>query len=259
MLEEALKVIEAVRALRLEKKGRLSGSGITDKLALAQAIDGLRDALETFDRLTGTGLGTPGYQARPDFATPPQFDDHGFTLKQELIDTRMAIPGMVPLPDGPEPEPEPEFRPSSAPGFSPSLSVPAGTARMAMDYLSTVDLGDVELNDGAESISDFLESLDMIEDKLQYAVNKVGWTPRLRALAEAANIAKRRIVLDVSTDGFYVRIPAQNWAALTMAITNAATERDNKLTIPLPAPQPKPQRKADMENTYSPRPPGYGF
>ncbi|MCS4089768.1 hypothetical protein [Rhizobium sp. BK176] len=259
MLEEALKVIEAARALRLEKKGKLSGSGLTDKLALAHAIDGLREAIEEFDRLTGQGLGTPGYQARPDFATPPQFDDRGFVEKQELIDTRAALPGMVPVQDEPELDYEPEFREPSAPSmsFSPSLSIPAGSAGMALDYLNTLDLGDMEFNDGAETVGDFLESLDMIADKLQFAVSKVGWTPRLRALAEAANVAKRKMVIDVADDGYYVRVPAQSWSSLTAAIADAATARDNNLTIPVPTPQPR--RSHELDQRYAPKPPGYGF
>jgi hypothetical protein len=259
MLEEALKVIEAARALRLEKKGKVSGSALTDKLALAHAIDGLREAIEEFDRLTGQGLGTPGYQARPDFATPPQFDDRGFVEKQELIDTRAALPGMVLEPDGPEPDFEPEFRQPSSPSlsFAPSMSIPAGSAGMALDYLSTLDLGDMEFNDGAETVGDFLEALDMISDKLQHAVAKVGWTPRLRALAEAANVAKRKMFLDVAHDGYYIRIPAHSWSSLTVALADAVTARDNNLTIPVPTPQPR--RSLELEQKYAPKPPGYEF
>ncbi|MBY3433229.1 hypothetical protein HFN89_03420 [Rhizobium laguerreae] len=259
MLDQALKVIEAARALRLEKKGKLSGSGLTDKLALARAIDGLREAIEQFDRLTGQGMGTPGYQARPDFATPPQFDDRAFVERQELIDTRAALPGMVPEPDAPEPEFEPEFREPIAPSpsFAPSISIPAGNAGMALEYLSSVDLGDMEFNDGAETVGDFLEALDMISDKLQHAVAKVGWTPRLRALAEAANVAKRKMFLDVAHDGYYIRIPAHSWSSLTVALADAVTARDNNLTIPVPTPQPR--RSHELEQKHAPRPPGYGF
>jgi hypothetical protein len=258
MLKEALKVVEAARALRLEKKGKLSGSVISDKLSLAKAIDGLREALEAFDIDTGQGLGTPAYQARPDFATPPQFDDRGFVEKQELIDTRAALPGMVPVSDDPELEMEGIFdapRPASP---SPrNISIPAGSAGEALAYLSTIDLGDMEFNDGNESVGDFLEALDMIADKLEHAVAKVGWTPRLRALAEAANVAKRKMFLEVGNDGYFIRIPAHSWSSLTIALADAVTDRDNRLTIPNLT--PKPKRALDIEQRHAPRPPGYGY
>lgn len=257
MLDEALRVVEAARAMRLEKKGKLSGSAITDKLALAKAIDGLREAIEVFDRATGQGLGTPAYQARPDFATPPQFDDQGFVEKQELIDTRAALPGMVPVADELEPEAEPTFEAPRPASPSPRISIPAGSAEAALDYLNTVDLGDMEFNDGTESVGDFLEALDMIADKLEHAVAKVGWTPRLRALAEAANVAKRKMFLEVGNDGYFIRIPAHSWSSLTIALADAVTDRDNRLTIPDIA--PKPKRSLELEERHAPRPPGYGY
>jgi hypothetical protein len=260
MLDEALKVIEAARALRLEKKGKLSASGISDKLTLARAIDGLRDAIEEFDRTTGQGLGTPAYQARPDFATPPQFDDQGFIEKQELLDTSATFPGMTSSLGEPEPELEidNEPTPSKSPSYSPAgIMIPAGSAGQARDYLSTVDLGDMEFNDGTESVGDFLEALDMIADKLQHAVAKVGWTPRLRALAEAANVAKRKMFLEVGNDGYFIRIPAHSWSSLTVALADAVTDRDNRLTIPVPTIKPKPT--LELQERYTPRPLGYNY
>lgn len=265
MLDEALKVVEAARALRLERKGRVSGSAITDKVFLATAIDNLRAAIEEFDRVTGQGLGTPGYQPRPDFATPPQLDDPGFVEHQHFIDTRVAQPGMVPEPHHIEGEPDlaaPELRSTPtapSPTFAPGISIPATTAAAGMAYLSTADLGDMELNDGTESVADFLESLDAISDKLEHVVAKVGWTPRLRALAEAANVAKRKMFLDVAHDGYYIRIPAHSWSSLTVALADAVTERDNKMTIPVPNHLPVPKPSRDLEQHYLPRPPGVHY
>ena len=259
MLDQALKVVEAARALRLERKGKLSGSAIGDKVALATAIDGLRAALEEFDRATGQGLASPAYQARPDFATPPQLDDPGFAEKQEAIDSRAALPGFVPEPTGVteagpvEHPPEPGHIPDAAPAFTPKMSIPAASASAGLDYLA--DLGDMEFNDGTESVADFLEALDAISDKLEHVVAKVGWTPRLRALAEAANVAKRKMFLDVAQDGYYIRIPAHNWSSLTVALADAVTDRDNRLTVPVPHPRPEPT----PEHGYPPlpRPPAY--
>jgi hypothetical protein len=259
MLEQALRVVEAARALKLERKGRTSASGLSDRVALAIAIDGLRQALEDFDRDTAKGLGTPSHQPRPDFATPPQLDEHGFVERQELIDTRAALPGMVPEP---EPDLEPDFAEdgpdyASPPGRhnSPSVLVPAISASAGMAYVNNADLGDFEFNDGGESVADFLESLDVISDKLQYAVAKVGWSPRLRALAEAANIAKNRMFLEVAHDGYFVRVPAQAWSTMTVALADAVMDRDNNFKIPVPSNRPTPE----IDNRHAPRPPGFGY
>lgn len=257
MLEEALKVIEAARMLKLEKRGKLSASSLTDRLALANAIDGLREAIDQFDRNTGQGLGTPSYQARPDFATPPQFDDHGFIEKQTQIDNRAALPGMVPEPDAPEDDLEVAFEQVLTSPAPSRVMIPAASAGVAMAYMNTADLGDMEFNDGTESVGDFLQALDMIADKLQHAVAKVGWTPRLRALAEAANVAKRKMFLEVGNDGFFIRIPAHSWSSLTIALADAVTDRDNRLTIRVPEMTPHP--RAELDQRFAPRPPGFGY
>lgn len=259
MLEQALKVVEAARALKLERKGRTSASALSDRVDMAMAIDGLRQALEDFDRDTSKGLGTPSHQPRPDFATPPQLDEHGFVEKQELIDTRAALPGMVPEP---EVDLEPDFsddRPdfTVSAGRSPvqGVLIPAMSASAGMAYVDNADLGDFEFNDGGESVADFLESLDVISDKLQYAVAKVGWSPRLRALAEAANIAKNRMFLEVSHDGYFVRVPAQAWSTMTVALADAVMDRDNNFKVPVPSNRPAPE----LENRHMPRPPGVSY
>nr|WP_250807931.1 hypothetical protein [Neorhizobium tomejilense] len=259
MLDQALRVVEAARRLKLERKGKTSASALTDRVTLALAIDGLREAIEDFDRETAQGLSSPSHQPRPDFATPPQLNEEGFVEKQELIDTRAATPGMVPEPDlAPEPdfmEDRPEFTAGSSRTFAPGVSIPAASMVAGMDYINTTDLGDFEFNDGGESVADFLESLDAISDKLQYAVAKVGWSPRLRALAEAANIARSKMFLEVSHDGYFIRVPAQNWSTMTVALADAVMDRDNNFKIPVPIPKPAPA----LETAYAPRPPGYGY
>ena len=259
MLDQALRVVEAARALKLERKGKLSGSAINDRLALAQAIDGLREAIEDFDRETAQGLGSPTHQARPDFATPPQLDEHGFIERQEIIETKASMPGLTPEPEF-EPEAdgvEAEFERGQTKAFSPSLSIPASTLAAGMSYLNTADLGDMEFNDGTETVADFLEGLDMISDKLEYLVAKVGWSPRLRALAEAANVAKAKMFLDVGQDGYFIRVPAHSWSTLTVALADAVMDRDNRITIPVPAPSPAPAPRFEQVN--APRPPGYAY
>ena len=255
MLDQALKVVEAARALKLEKKGEMTGSTL-DKLALAQSIDSLREAIEVFDRETGRGLKSPENILRPDFATPPQLDEEGFVERQELIEDAYA-PGLVPSVEGDtdldpvlSPQPRPENNEPS--DFSPRISIPAMSAAAAMEYIETqADLGDMELNDGIESVADFLESLDAIGDKLEYAVARVGWTPRLRALAEAANIARAKMFLDVGHDGCYIRIPAESWSTLTVSIADAAMNMNNHLTIPVPKFGPKLDHEKEFE--YEPK------
>lgn len=258
MLEQALKVVEAARAMKLERKGKLSGSAITDRLTLAKAIDGLREAIEEFDAETARGLSSPAHIARPDFATPPQLDERGFVERQDIIEARTATPGLTPSPEAEEVEELSETGPEFAAtmkAFTPSISIPAASLTAGMDYLNTADLGDMEFNDGTESVADFLESLDAIQDKLEHVVAKVGWTPRLRALAEAANVAKRKMFLDVAHDGYFVRIPAHSWSTLTVALADAVTDRDNNMTIPVP--KPAPAYDARLDDRYAPKPPGY--
>lgn len=260
MLEQALRVVEAARGLKLERRGKVSGSAISDKLALAVAIDGLREAIDVFDKETSQGLGTPGYVARPDFATPPQLDERGFIEKQEMIEAQTMSPGIEPVfVNTPEiaPEDVPDVVPSMT--FAPTLSIPAASHAAGMEYLNKADLGDMEFNDGTESVADFLECLDAISDKLNHVVAKIGWTPRLRGLAEAANVAKRKMFLDVAHDGYYIRVPAQSWSTLTVAIADAVTARDNKLTIPVPTPKPRPELEDDLNYRYGPKPPGYVY
>jgi hypothetical protein len=257
MLELALMVVEAARALKLERQGGRSASAISDRMILAHAIDGLREALEIFDRETAQGLNAPGVQPRPDFATPPQLDEEGFIERQNQLhmQVEMKPPKAVSEPDfAPELEARPTQNDTSlVQSFAPRLSIPAATADTGLDYLNSIDV-DMELNDGTESVADFLESLDAISDKLEHVVAKVGWTPRLRALAEAANVAKRKMFLDVAQDGYYIRIPAHSWSTLTVALADAVTDRDNNLTVPVPKPK---NHELELEQRYGPRPPAF--
>lgn len=261
MLDSALKVVEAARSLGLERRDGLTRS-TRDKLSLARALEGLMEAIEVFDRETGREMGQAGPRpparvARPDFATPPQLDERLFVERQELLEQRMA-----PLSaNAAAPEPDFEFDPAGTeddrrietPAFSPLASIPASTAAAAMAHLDAgIDLGDMEFDDGAESVADFLESLDAIADKLEYAVARVGWTPRLRSLAEAANIARAKMTLDVGRDGVYVRVPAESWSNLSVAVADAAMDMDNRLTPPVPRIVPKDYFRHDRERRPQP-------
>lgn len=272
MLDQALRVVEAARAMGLVNDGRVTRSTL-DKLPLARAIGGLWEALEAFDRETGRGFGSPGgpggvpaYHARPDFATPPQLDDRAFAARQDAIDMRAALPGMVPVPDdAPEPETSPVSPPArpSTVSTSPAsvLSIPASSWPEAKAFLDeAADLGDGALFDGAENVGDFLLSLDAISDKLEYAVAKVGWTPRLRALAEAANVARNKMFLEVAEDGYFVRVPAESWGSLSVAMADAVSDFDNRMSVPhiRPPNAPGVDNEESLKHKFpAPKPPGY--
>ena len=257
MLDQALKVVEAARGLRLEQKGKTTGSSL-EKNKLSRSIEALRKSLEDFDQETGFGLKEPVNVFRPDFASPPQLDEDGFIEAQQIIEEGHSVSVAPPHPElvdtaEDELKKDSTSKPiSTTPEAVPRMLIPAMSARAAREYFdASDDLGDNEINDGAESVGDFLISLDLISDKLEYAVARVGWTPRLRALAEAANIARNKMTLDVSDGNCYARVPADTWAMLTISIVDAVMDMDNKLSIP--APNMNPAQEYDYDR--APKPP----
>lgn len=249
MLEAALKVIDAARAMRLVRKGGRTTSEL-QHLDLARAIDGLRLSIEAFDRETGTAVRDPAPAHKPDFAAPPQLDDEGFLVQEvnlspEYLDSApeaVLSQDLAGNPDDDDLGSEPETvvpLPSRKAVFSP------GQERH--------DLGDEgAFFDGDESAADLLLAIDSINDKLAYAVSKVGWSPRLRALAEAARIAQNNMYIEVENGNGFVRVPAHNWGTLTVAIAEAALDQD--LSIALPRPSPRHDKEFDHDRTMTPRP-----
>lgn len=239
MLEAALKVIDSARSLRLVQKGGRTRSELPD-LDLARAIEALRQAVETFDRETGTETSgkAPAPVARPDFAVPPQLDDDGFVIREAMLErVRGGQAAVLVHPDGLLPDPEPAA-PNQEPEPQVSLPAPAPLPPMAPERTPGHDLGGEGLFfDGDESAADLLQSMNAIDAKLAFAVSKVGWSPRLRALAAAQRIAHANMFIEVDGPGGWVRIPARNWGTLTLAIAEAALDQD--LSLALPAPRPK--------------------
>lgn len=251
MLDNALKVIEAVRSMRLVRKGGRTSSELA-QLDLAKAIDGLRAALESFDRETGTAAGSPVPAPKPEWATPPEPEG-------------MAHPKLNLAPEYAEPMPQmsPEAivealeagKKVPSPDFSPELPVPVLVRKPSRGISNTstsnLDLGDDgAFFDGDESAADLLLAIDSINDKLAFAVTKVGWSPRLRALAEAARIAQNNMYIEVDNAQGWVRVPAHNWGTLSVAIAEAALDQD--LTIALPKPRPRPAHEHEYD--YAPKP-----
>lgn len=252
MLEAALKVVEAARELRLVRKDGRTLSELPH-LDLALAIDGLRLAIETFDRETSEAVSGPVLQPKPEWASPPQMDDDGFREKQLLLsDDPRPAPEMEPEPgmEGEKPEPEPEPRESRKPKAVPEalalrIKAAAGPGTPGLD------MGEEGVFfDGDESAADLMLSIGSINDKLGYAVGKVGWSPRLRALAEAARIAQNNMYIEVENGNQWVRVPAANWGTLSVAIAEAALDQDLSIALPHPAPrEPAP--------LPAPKPPGF--
>jgi hypothetical protein len=257
MLNEALKVVEAARQLGLERAGSRTRSTL-GKLDLAHAIDGLREAIEAFDHNTSRGLAGPAYNARPDFATPPQMDDRRFTERQAVVDSLGATPDIDATPEPTETIPDQPALESRMPSPKPSLkgmgaAIPASSFAAAREFVdNNPDYNDTILFDGAENAGDFLLQMDAISDTLEYLVAKVGWNPRFAKLAHAYNTARSSMFLDVEMDGTYVRVPAESFATLTTAIADTVADRDMNLTLPVPKPR-SPDH--ELEARHLPRPP----
>lgn len=252
MLDAALKVIDAARSMKLVSKGGRTMSELPH-LDLALAIESVRLALESFDRETAASVRSPAPIPKPDWASPPQMNDDGFIVR----DVNLA-PEYVeqPLPETAEAlieaeealEREQEDAPSG-PRMPILRAVAAAAAREGLNPVG-LDMGDEgAFFDGDESAGDLLLAIDSINDKLAYAVGKVGWSPRLRALAEAARIAQNNMYIEVEGDRGWVRVPAHNWGTLSVAIAEAALDQD--LSIALPRPRPA---QADHEYDMAPKP-----
>jgi len=256
MLEAALKVVEAARSLRLVHEAGRTRSELSH-LELARAIDALRASVDVFDRETGRGSDTkdPAPAARPGFAAPPQLEDEGFVLKERMV---ARIKGVAPFPEM-EPEAVEALEAQAASESRPSEPVPeaAPPVPLPVPPLATGGhdpadgLEEGLFHDGDESAADLMRTMEAIDAKLAYAVSKVGWSPRLRALAAAQRIAFENMFIEVDGPGGWVRIPARNWGTLTVAIAEAALDQD--LSLALPRARPK---ASELE--YSPPAPRPG-
>ena len=164
-------------------------------------------------------------------------EDDGFTAREAML---ARIKGLQASPPQASLDPEAEIQPESLPqDHVPAvLVIPMPVAAPPPEHVPGHDLGGEGLFfDGDESAADLLQSMEAIDAKLAYAVNKVGWSPRLRALAAAQRIANANMFIEVDGPGGWVRIPARNWGTLTLAIAEAALDQD--LTLALPRPRPR--------------------
>jgi hypothetical protein len=288
MLQEALKVVEAARELRIVRRGtRVATEHASAGLALAMSV--LLGAIETFDAAVAAGVGTPDLSPAPEWAVPdaledePAFDGPSPSLDMipgagvapeeavKLSEERQLAAATAAAELGARKASATE-RPISpratAVGVGAGLrAFPApepGRGRGKGRSPSMEDMGDDgAFFDGDESVGDFLMALDAIDDKLRYAVGKVGWSPRLRALAEAGRIARANMFIDsIDEDGAYVRLPAAVFSSLTVAVAEAALDQDFPEPVP-PAPRLRTRDEEEelrlereRDRSTAPRPPG---
>lgn len=267
MLDESLKVVEAARQLRLVVRDDKTVSE-ADTMSLALAIDALRRSLENFDATTGAARGRASPLVRPDFATPPQMDDEGF----HVVDMNLS-PDYTPEQEADireDLEEEMEERAEEAREADQPVHVAragAGPTIVALRSERNPEIanGSVEgvfVTDA--SIERLEKGLDLIEDRLGYAVRKSGWSPRLTGLAELAvrAIEKMDLMIDENRKEPAAVVPASSMMALLSVVTDVATNHSNKIRIePLqverlmsPAPRhahPLDEDDDEMENEFS--------
>lgn len=259
MLTESLKVVEAVRQMKLVVKNDRTVADHSDPVELAFAIDAVRRALEHFDESVASGRGRPATIARPDFATPPQMDDVGF----DVVDHNLS----------PEytPEQEADILENEMEETNDQIEEREQTERLRMAGLAAVavvgapvvfplrsglrpsDLGD-EFTDDVFISDDTVEQLelglDLIEDRLGFAVRRVGWSPRLKGLAEAAIQAMGQLdlLVDKERDEASISMPAQSFSDLMRHITDVTVNHDLKISLPVPRPEPGRNARTDPDD-----------
>lgn len=276
MLDQALKVVEAARALQLTYVNGKTTSDL-DMRTMALALDGLRKSIENFDAITSYSAGEMAIKHRPEFSVPLQMADDGYVedLREINPTAEMKLEAKAEKTLEAEEVSELEEKQELKKTIEEESKVLAALPKpvLAAAVLSrmtarparkgpggnTVDLGDGVFYDGDESASDLLLAMDAINDKLTYAVRKIGWSPRLRQMAMALRRAQENLTIEMKGEHGYVTVPAHQWGTLSVAIAEAALNQD--LTIALPQPKPRHEKELELEQQRknAPRPPSHMF
>ncbi|WP_315922807.1 hypothetical protein [Mesorhizobium sp. SP-1A] len=279
MRDQALKVVDAVRAMQLVHRHGKTISEL-DITSLALALDGVRKAIEEFDANTGYTAGEFNMKHRPEFAVPLQMADDGYVeeireqsptlemkleiqaeieheVEQELEEKHVEDIKKSKDIDSPEPElvlPKPVL---AAAVLSQMTARPGMKSNGRRKKL--VQVGNGVFYDGNQYVNELRLSVNAINDKLTYAVKKIGWNPRLRRMAEALRKAQENFAVEMKGGRGYVLIPADKWGALSVAIAESALNQD--LTVALPQPKPRMARELELEKERknAPRPPAHMF
>jgi hypothetical protein len=264
MLQEALKVVEAARLLGLAERNGKTFSPLSH-LELANNLEGLRLAIAQFDKATEHGQESPDDSNKPGFSTPPQLDDEGFAPPSVAL-TPKYFPGDLDEDmDGRFKPEDPELAAALEKKrrldileqrLVKTLMIPGNRREANFGQVADYsDLSDTLLFDNDESVGDFLIAIDRIDDKLGLYASKQGWSPRLRALAQAMLEMRKRLVLEIREGGVYLIIPAHVFSGLTATIADAVADRDMRMAIPeLRAKVRLAKDQDDYEVSYLPKP-----
>lgn len=265
MLKDSLKVVEAARQLKLVVQGGRTVADVRDPVELALAIDSLRRSIEAFDEKTGAARGRPAVLARPEFATPPQMNDDGYNEELALDEGYASVLSDDAILEDDEIEElearEEEDRRKAIDGVVAAMS---GVAPMVFPLRAGLRPSDIpdDAIDGVfladETVEQLEMGLDLIEDRLGFAVAKAGWSYRLKGLAEAARqaIGSLDLMIDKEREETWVAMPAESFSTLMKHVTDVSVNHDLGISLPVPRPEsvaslgrrPKPSRSVDSDD-----------
>jgi hypothetical protein len=244
MLRESLRVVEAARQLKLTMKDGRTVADIRNPVELAFAIESLRRSLESFDESTGKGRGRPRSGARPDFATPPQMNDDGFTADMAAIDGEISEELIDDMIEGEALEEELEAIEEEERNKARNDVIAAISAASPVMFPLRAGLRPSDIPDDAidgvfvsdDTVEQLEMGLDMIEDRLGFAVRKAGWSYRLKGLAEAAiqAMGSLDLLVDQEREETWVAMPAQSFSDLMKHVTDVSVNHDLKIELPVP-------------------------
>jgi hypothetical protein len=258
MLRESLKVVEAARQLKLTFRDGRTIADIKDPVELAFAIEALRSSLQSFDDATGRGHGSPQPKAKPDFATPPQMDDDGFTEDMAEASDDLGIDFVPGDEDGEEKDLEAQEEAEREQARATMVNAVSAASPILFPLRAGLKPSDIpdDAVDGVFLADDTVEQLeiglDMIEDRLGVAVRKTGWSYRLRGLAEAAvqAIGSLDLLVDKEREETWVAMPSQSFSDLMKHVTNVSVNHDLNVTLPAPRAtiNRKPSAQSDLDD-----------
>jgi hypothetical protein len=236
------------------------------------ALEGVRKAIEEFDTNTGYTAGEFQMKHRPEFAVPLQMADDGYIddIREHSPSLEMKLEIQAELEEKVEDaleektiedikksinlEPEDAIEisePIVAAAVLSHMMAKPGMNKARRKKLSQV--GNGVFYDGDQYINELRLAVNSINDKLTYAVRKVGWNPRLRRLAEALRNTQENFSLEMKGGQSFVRIPSDRWAVLSKAIAESALNQD--LSVYLPKRVPKNSMDQRFNTKNAPRPP----
>lgn len=270
ILNYALEVVDAAKQLELIKKSQdITISNLTTN-NLMKNLTILHDAIENFDKNIASEISRNELNEKPSFSSMPQLEDEKIMIKEHIInndDNTFENPELnyekVIMEDTYKESNDKKIKieeqikenkinknvknsqiipETTVYGFEDLISVRKGTGNF-----NNMDFGrdDTLLNDDDESYADFAAMLEAINDKLTYAIARIGWTPRLKQLALAARnaITNMNAMEEKAGGKIYVNMPIEVYGNLIEAATSAALDNDVNIGN-----IPKPKNKNDYDD-----------